>query len=247
MKKTFHNLSIALLLLMVPFTFLKGQNSDSLFSDKNFSGFEMRNIGPAFMSGRIADIAINPERDNMWYVAVGSGGLWKTENAAITWAPIFDKQTSYSIGCVTLDPQNPNTVWVGTGENVGGRHVGYGDGIYKSEDGGTTWTNMGLNLSEHISKIIVHPENSNIIYVAVQGPLWKSGGERGFYKSTDGGLTWKKSLGDEEYTGVTDILIDPRNPDRLYAASWQRHRNVAAYMGGGPNTALYRSEDGGDT
>jgi len=247
MKKTFHNLSFALVLLMVPFIFLSGQNSDSLFSDKNFSGLAMRNIGPAFMSGRIADIAINPEDDNMWYVAVGSGGVWKTENAAITWTPIFDNQTSYSIGCVTLDPQNPNIVWVGTGENVGGRHVGYGDGIYKSEDGGATWSNMGLKLSEHISKIIVHPDNSNIIFVAVQGPLWKSGGERGFYKSVDGGLTWKKTLGDEEYTGVTDILIDPRNPDRLYAASWQRHRNVAAYMGGGPNTALYRSEDGGDT
>ncbi len=247
MKKTFHYLPIALFLFFLPTINLPAQNADSLFSDKNFSGFEMRNIGPAFMSGRIADIAINPENDNEWFVAVGSGGVWKTENAAISWTPIFDKQNSYSIGCVTLDPQNPNTVWVGTGENVGGRHVGYGDGIYKSEDGGATWINMGLKLSEHISKIIVHPENSNIIFVAVQGPLWKSGGERGFYKSIDGGKTWKKTLGDEEYTGVTDILIDPRNPDRLYAASWQRHRNVAAYMGGGPNTAIYRSEDGGDT
>ena len=138
-------------------------------------------------------------------------------------------------------------VWVGTGENVGGRHIAYGDGIYKSEDGGNTWTNMGLKKSEHLSKIIVHPDNSEVIYVAAQGPLWSKGGERGFFKSTDGGKTWKKTLGDEAWTGVADMVVDPRNANRIYAATWQHHRNVAAYMGGGPKTALYRSEDGGET
>ncbi len=188
-------------------------------SDSTFMGLKLRSIGPAFMSGRIADIAINPQDDNNWYVAVGSGGVWKTVNAGVTWTPVFDNQPSYSIGCITLDPQNPHTVWVGTGENIGGRHVGFGDGIYRSLDGGSTWKNMGLKTSEHISKIIVHPENSNVIMVAVQGPLWKSGGERGFYKSTDGGQTWNKTLGDNQWIGVTDIAMDPREPNRLYAAT----------------------------
>lgn len=221
--------------------------TDTLFTDGTFAGINMRCIGPAFMSGRIADIAIHPDDDNIWYVAVGSGGVWKTTNAGTTWTPIFDKQDSYSIGCVTIDAGNPNIIWVGTGENVGGRHVGFGDGIYKSEDGGKSWQNKGLKLSEHISKIIVHPENSNIIYVAAQGPLWSAGGERGFYRTTDGGTTWNKTLGDDAYTGVTDIALDPRNPDRIYAATWQRHRTVASFMGGGDKSGIHRSDDGGLT
>lgn len=212
-----------------------------------FAGLEFRGIGPGFMSGRIADIAIHPENENIRYVAVASGGVWKTINAGITWESIFDGQGSYSTGCVTIDPNNPHVVWVGTGENDGGRHIGFGDGIYRSEDGGKSWTNMGLKSSEHLSKIIVHPGNSDVIYVASQGPLWSKGGERGFYKSTDGGKSWKRTLGDDEWMGVTDMVTDPRNPDRIYAATWQRHRTIAAYMGGGPKTALYRSEDAGET
>lgn len=212
-----------------------------------FNGLKFRNIGPAFMSGRVADLAIHPENENIWYVAVGSGGVWKTENAGTTWEPIFDAQTTYSIGCIALDPQNPNIIWVGTGENVGGRHVGYGDGIYKSEDGGQTWKNMGLKTSEHLSKIIVHPTNSNLVWVASQGPLWSLGGERGVYRSENGGQTWMRTLGDDAWVGATDLLMDPRNPNVLYAATWQRHRTVAGYMGGGPGTALYRSEDAGKT
>ncbi len=235
-----------ILLLGLAFGSAAQKESDSLFTSGTFSALKFRNIGPAFMSGRIADIAIHPEDYSTWYVAVGSGGVWKTENSGTTWEPVFDDQKSYSIGCVTVDPDNPNTVWVGTGENVGGRHVGYGDGVYKSDDGGKSWRNMGLKESQHISKIIVHPENPDIVWVAAQGPLWSKGGERGLYKSTDGGKSWKKTLGDDQWTGVTDIVIDPRTPDRLYAATWQRHRNVAAYMGGGPNTAIYRSEDGGE-
>ncbi len=227
--------------------FAQKNNSDSLLSDKTFSGLKLRSIGPAMSSGRIADIAINPEDPNEWYVAVGSGGVWKTTNAGTTWKPIFDDQNSYSIGCVTIDPQNILNVWVGTGENVGGRHVGYGDGIYRSTDGGESWKNMGLKNSEHISKIIVHPENSNIVWVAAQGPLWNKGGDRGVYKTTDDGKTWKKVLGDDEWVGATDLVIDQRNPDVLYAATWQRARNVAIYLGGGPGTGIYRSTDGGDT
>ena len=209
--------------------------------------FKFRNVGPAFLSGRIADIVFHPNNDNIWYVAVGSGGVWKTENAGTTWTPLFDQQASYSTGCITLDPQNPATVWVGSGENVGGRHVAYGDGIYRSKDGGKSWENMGLKKSEHISKIIVHPNNSDVVWVAAQGPLWKKGGERGVYKTTNGGKTWKRVLGNETWTGATDLLIDPRNPQLLYAATWDRHRTVAALMGGGPGSGIHKSTDGGET
>src|SRR6056300_659666 len=212
----------------------------------SLDAFTLRNVGPAFLSGRIADIKTHPENENVWYVATGSSGVWKTNNAGTTWNPIFDKQSSYSTGCITLDPSNPEIVWVGTGENVGGRHVAYGDGVYRSDDGGKTWINKGLKTSEHISEIIVHPDNSDVVWVAAQGPLWTKGGERGLYKTTNGGTTWKKVLGDDQWTGVTDIMIDPRNPNILYAATWDRHRTVAALMGGGPGTAIYRSDDGGE-
>ncbi|MGB5404945.1 WD40/YVTN/BNR-like repeat-containing protein [Robiginitalea sp.] len=209
--------------------------------------FKFRNIGPAFLSGRIADIAIHPENDNVWYVAVGSGGVWKTENAGTTWIPLFDKQSSYSTGCVTLDPSNPSIVWVGSGEDVGGRHVAYGDGVYRSKDGGATWENLGLKGTEHIARIVVHPDNSDVVWVAAQGPLWNKGGERGVYKTTDGGLTWNRVLGNDEWTGATDLIMDPRDPQVLYAATWDRHRTVAALMGGGPGSGIHRSTDGGET
>ena len=247
MKNLLKHSLLGLLLIIVSTSVSAQEEKAEILSDKTFSGIKLRSIGPAFMSGRIADIAIHPENENIWYVAAGSGGVWKTENAGITFTPVFDEQPVYSIGCLAIDPNNPHVIWVGTGENVGGRHVGYGDGIYKSEDGGKSWKNMGLKESHHLSKIIIHPDNSEVMWVAAQGPLWNKGGERGLYKTTDGGKTWKKTLGDNEWVGVTDIVIDPRTPNRLYAATWQRHRNVAAYMGGGPGTAIYRSEDAGET
>lgn len=227
---------------------LTGQTDDenSLWGEKTFSGLKFRSVGPAFMSGRLSDIAIDPANENIWYAAVSSGGLWKTVNAGTTWTPLTDKESFYATGCVTIDPNNSSTIWLGTGENNGGRHIGVGHGLYKSDDGGETWNMMGLPKSEHISKIIVHPEDSNVVWVASQGPLWSSGGDRGLYKTTDGGKTWKNTLDINEWTGVTDLVIDPRNPDVLYAASWQRHRTVAAYMGGGPGTGLYKSTDGGE-
>ncbi|MEM6300114.1 MAG: glycosyl hydrolase [Pseudomonadota bacterium] len=212
-----------------------------------YAGMEWRNIGPGFMSGRIADIAWDPSDSSVWYVAVGSGGVWKTTNAGVTWTPIFDEQPAYSIGSVAVDPSNPSTVWVGTGENVGGRHIGYGDGIYRSNDGGKTWTNMGLADSQHLSTIIVHPTNSDVVWVASQGPLWTKGGDRGLYMTKDGGQTWTKTLGGGEWTGVTDVVADPRDPAVMYAATWQHHRTVAAYMGGGPESGLHKSVDGGET
>ncbi|WP_411767562.1 WD40/YVTN/BNR-like repeat-containing protein [Winogradskyella sp. A3E31] len=226
---------------------LNAQDKNKNKKEDPFKGLELRSIGPAFMSGRIADVAIHPHNESIWYVAVGSGGVWKTENSGTTWTPVFDDQSSYSIGTVSIDPNHPETIWVGTGEDVGGRHVGFGDGVYKSTNGGTSWTNMGLKNSQHVSKIIIHPEDSNVVLVAVEGPLWNKGGDRGLYKTVDGGKSWNKTLGDDAWTGVTELVYDPRDPNRMYAATWQRHRTVAAYLGGGPGTALYRSDDAGDT
>nr|WHW29641.1 putative glycosyl hydrolase [uncultured bacterium] len=225
------------------------------FNESTFKGLEFRSIGPALMSGRIADIAIDPGNQSTWYVGVGSGGVWKTRNRGTTWEPIFDDEESYSIGCVTIDPTNPSTVWVGTGENVSGRHVAYGSGIYRSLDGGQNWENMGLKRSEHIGMIRIDPRDSDTIFVAAQGPLWSGGGDRGLFKSTDGGKNWRKVLGDglgnteidDQYTGVSEVHMDPRNPDVMYAVSWQRFRNVAVLMDGGPGTGIHKSEDGGET
>jgi photosystem II stability/assembly factor-like uncharacterized protein len=221
--------------------------STSGFSSEIFSGLTLRSIGPAVTSGRISDFAVNPSNSSEYYVATSSGGVWKTINKGVTFTPIFDGQGSYSIGCVTLDPTNASVVWVGSGENNNQRSVSYGDGVYKSEDGGKTWKNMGLKNSEHISEIIVHPTNPNIIYVGAYGPVWSEGGDRGVFKSTDGGITWANVKSVSAYTGVNDLVMDPRNPEVLYAAFHQRIRKVFTYIGGGPESALYKSTDGGTT
>ena len=239
-------ISILLILFFSTLPF-NAQEKDSTQLEHAISGLKFRSIGPAFMSGRIADIVIDPNNQNIWYVAVGSGGVWKTINSGTTWQPLTDKESFYSTGCLTIDPNNSNNIWLGTGENVGGRHVGIGHGLYLSRDGGKQWENKGLKNSEHISKIIINPKNSQEIWVAAQGPLWSSGGDRGLYKTTDGGNTWRLVLSGNKWTGVTDILIDPRNEKVLYAATWQRHRNVAAYIGGGEDTAIHKSIDGGET
>ncbi len=210
-------------------------------------GLSLRAIGPAFMSGRIADIALDPSDDSVWYVAVGSGGVWKTANAGTTWTPIFDDQGSYSIGCVTVDASDPNVVWVGTGENVGGRHVGFGDGVYLSRDAGASFANVGLAASEHISRIVVDPRDSRRVWVASQGPLWSPGGDRGLYLTSDRGATWKKTLGGGDWTGVTDLSLDPRDPQVVVAATWQRQRTVAVLLDGGPESGLHKTTDGGVT
>ena len=210
------------------------------------SAFRFRLIGPAFTSGRIADLAIHPNK-KIWYAAVAAGGVWKTENAGTTWSPIFDAQGSFSTGTVVLDPRDPNVVWVGTGENNAQRAVAFGDGVYKSEDAGRTWTNMGLRQSEHIGRIVIDPRDSRVIYVAAQGPLWGAGGDRGLFKSVDGGRSWIKLLSGEKWAGVNDVSLDPRNPDILVASTWQRHRQVWGYLAGGPESALHRSTDGGMT
>ncbi len=201
---------------------------------QTFVGLGLRPIGPALMSGRIADVALDPDDPSVWYVAVGSGGVWKTPNAGTTWTPVFDREGAYSIGCVTVDPHDRNVIWVGTGENVGGRHVGYGDGVYRSLDGGSTWENLGLRQSEHISEIVVDPRDPKRVWVASQGPLWSPGGDRGLYRSTDRGASWARVLGGGEWTGVTDLVVDPRDPLWVWVA-----RQGALWSRGG-DRGLYR-------
>jgi photosystem II stability/assembly factor-like uncharacterized protein len=208
-------------------------------------GLEPRGLGPALRPGRVGDIAVDPFDDGVWYVAAASGGLWKTADRGSTWTPVFDRYGSYSIGCVTLDPKHRDVVWLGTGENQASRSVSYGDGIYKSTDGGRTWKHVGLANSEHIAKIVLDPRDSDVVYVASQGPLWAPGGDRGLYKSTDGGKTWKSVLHVSDDTGITDVVFDPRDPDVLLAASYQRRRNVGVLVGGGPEGGIYKSSDGG--
>ncbi|MEP7036850.1 MAG: glycosyl hydrolase, partial [Acidobacteriota bacterium] len=216
-------------------------------SSGTFAGMKFRSIGPAVTSGRVIAFAVNPNDRANYYVGVASGGVWKTVNAGTTWTPVFDKEGSYSIGAVTLDPNNPAVIWVGTGENNAQRSVGYGDGVYRSDDGGKSWKNMGLKTSEHIGKIVIDPRDSNVVFVAAQGPLWSPGGERGLYKTTDGGRTWKAVITVSENTGVSDVTFDPSNPDVMYASAWQRRRHFYTLVDGGPESALYKSTDGGNT
>jgi photosystem II stability/assembly factor-like uncharacterized protein len=217
------------------------------WSTETWSGLAFRNIGPAFTSGRIADIAVDPTDKKRWFLAVASGGVWRTENAGVTWTPVFDGEGSYSIGCVTIDPTNPDVIWVGTGENNSQRSVGYGDGVYKSEDGGKSWKNVGLKSSAHVGKIVVDPQNPKTVYVAAMGPLWSPGGERGLYKTTDGGATWTAVLTISENTGVSDVVMDPRDPRTLIAASYQRRRHVFTLINGGPESGVHKSTDAGAT
>jgi len=224
----------------------KEDKSDST-SSSTYSGLKWRNIGPAFTSGRISDIVVNPNNFSEYYVAVASGNIWKTTNRGITFDPIFEKYGSYSIGCLAIDPNNPNVVWTGTGENNHQRALGYGDGVYKSIDGGKSWKNMGLKESRQIGKIVIDPRNSEIVFVAAEGSVWGQGGERGIYKTYDGGETWKQVLKISKHTGVNEIVFDPRNPDIMYATSEQRRRHSFTKIGGGPESSVYKSVDGGET
>ena len=210
-----------------------------------FAALAFREVGPAVTSGRIADVAIDPQNKSIWYVATASGGLWKTVNRGLTFTPVFDDGDTYTTCCVLVDPRNSNIVWLATGENTNLRSAMAGTGIYRSTDAGATWQRVGLERSEKIGRMAMDPRNSNVVYVAAQGPLWSDGGERGLYKTTDGGRSWNRILHVSDYTGISDIILDPRDPDVLYAASYQRRRGVGILIGGGPEGAIYKSTDAG--
>ena len=209
------------------------------------SALKFRAVGPALTSGRISDFAVNPDNPSEYYVGVASGGIWKTTNKGITFTPVFDRYGSYSIGSLAMDPSNHNIVWAGTGENNNQRSVPYGDGIYKTVNGGKSWTNMGLKNSEHIGMIAVDPRDSDVVWVAAYGPLWSAGGDRGIYKTTDGGATWEANFQVSEHTGFSEIHMDPRDPDVMYAVAHQRRRRQYTLIDGGPESALYKTTDGG--
>ena len=239
-----------ILLVLVPQLLLSQsarlKDSDTLKSEL-FSGLKFRNIGPAVISGRVIAFAVNPKDHSQYYVGVASGGVWRTDNCGTTYEPVFDHYGSYSIGSVAINPSNPHEVWVGTGEANSQRSVSYGDGIYKSENDGRSFKNMGLKHSEHIAVILFDPRDTKTVYVAAQGPLWSAGGDRGLYKTTDAGKSWNKVLNISENTGVTDVVLDPRNPDIVYAASYQRRRHRWTMIDGGPESAIYKSTDAGQS
>src|SRR5260370_14141774 len=209
-----------------------------------FDGLKVRLIGPAMISGRVMAFAVDPKNPARYFIAGASGGVWKTENDGISWAPVFDGEGSYSIATVVLDPKDSNVVWVGSGESNSQRSVGYGDGVYRSDDGGKSWKNVGLKKSEHIGRIAIDPRDSNVVFVAAEGPLWGPGGDRGLYKTTDSGKTWKSVLNISENTGVVDVAIDPVEPNLMYAAAYQRRRHVWTLIDGGPESDLFKSPHG---
>src|SRR5258708_7585924 len=215
----------------------EGESADPM-SSGTFNGLKLRSVGPALISGRVVSITVNPQNKSQYFIGAASSGVWRTDNDGTTFVPVFEHEGSYSIGTVVIDPKHPNVVWVGTGENNSQRSVSYGDGVYRSEDSGKTGKHMGLKKSEHIARIVIDPRDSNVVYVASHGPLWGPGGDRGLFKSTDGGKTWNSILSFSENTGVTDVVMDPSNPDVLFAASYQRRLHFFCLINGGPAAGI---------
>ena len=223
-----------------------GSGDGGALKPSHLTSFEWRNIGPAHISGRIADIEAVESDPDIIYVATSTGGLWKSMDRGSTWKPIFENRGTASLGSVAIAPSNPNLLWLGSGETWNWRSVSWGDGVYKSEDGGKTWKHMGLEETRHVGQILIHPEDPDTVYVAGGGALWGANEERGVFKTTDGGASWEKVLYVSPHTGVVDLALDPRNPDWLYAAAFQRERRVWSFLGGGPESGIYRSTDGGE-
>ena len=211
------------------------------------SHLQYREIGPALMGGRIADLAVVESKPQVFYIGTGTGGVWKTENHGTSWTPLFDDQPASSIGDVTLDQSNPNLVWVGTGEPQNRQSSGWGNGVYKSTDAGNTWRHMGLEGTKHIGRILIHPRNPAVVYVAAVGDLWGPNEERGVFRTKDGGETWEKVLYIDEHTGAIDLAMDPGDPNTIFAGMYQRQRTGWGFNGGGPGSGLYRTFDGGDS
>jgi photosystem II stability/assembly factor-like uncharacterized protein len=215
--------------------------------DSALDNLKLREIGPAIMGGRIDDFAVVESNPDTFFVGAASGGLWKTTNGGITWQPVFDKEPVSSIGAVTGAPSDPSIVWVGTGEPNNRQSSSWGNGVYKSTDGGKTWNHVGLDDTGHIGRIVIHPTNPDVVYVAALGHLWGPNPERGLYKTTDGGKTWSRNLFINEDTGVVDVAMDPQSPDTLYAAAYERRRTPFGFNGGGPGSGIYKTTNGGAT
>src|SRR5262245_24227596 len=210
-------------------------------------GLRLRNIGPAAMSGRFVDLDVVESNPYTMYAASATGGVFRTTDNGVTWAPVFDHEAVHSVGDIAIFQPDPNLIWVGTGERANRQSVGWGDGVYKTTDAGRTWTNMGLKTSMHIGRILTHPSNPDIVYVAAQGSVWGPGGERGLYRTLDGGRTWTRTLNVDEDTGATDVAMDWNDPHVLYAATYQRRRSAFGFNGGGPGSGLWKSTDAGET
>ena len=247
MQKQFTSIVLSILFVFISFNFAQDKSEPDSLKNISLSGISFRSIGPAVTGGRVVAIAVNPFDHSEYYVGSGHGSLWKTTNSGITFNPVFDGQKSYAIGSITYDPTNPNVVWVGTGENNNQNNVIFGDGIYKTEDGGKSWNNMGLKNSDQIGGIVVDPNNSNIVFAAAYGSSRNPGGDRGIFKTTDGGKTWENVLHISEYTGCYEVHMDPRFSNILYATAHQRMRNLYTGVYGGPESGIYRSTDGGTT
>jgi photosystem II stability/assembly factor-like uncharacterized protein len=210
------------------------------------AGMQARSIGPAGMSGRVASIDAVVADPRTVYVGSATGGVWKSVDGGLTWTPVFDEQGTASIGAVAIFQPNPDIVWVGTGEGNPRNSAGVGNGIYRSVDGGRTWTHLGLERSEHIHRVVLHPTNSDVAYLAALGPTWSDGEERGVYKTTDGGRTWQRVLFVNQRTGGADLVMDPSNPNKLFAAMWEHRRWPWFFESGGPGSGLYVTYDGGE-
>lgn len=222
--------------------------SSHLSGDETITrSFRGREIGPTTMGGRVVDIEVDVKNVHRIFVASASGGLWATENNGTTWKNIFENEKTISIGDIALDSKDPKTIWAGTGEANNQRSSFWGDGVYKTTDGGKSWTNTGLGDTHHIGRIVVDPNDSNIVYVAALGHLYTSNEERGLFKTIDGGKTWEKVLYVNEFVGVVDVVIDPSNPKILFAASYERLRRSWDFDGAGPGSAIYKTEDAGHT
>ena len=245
--RRFHFLCTSAIALALSVTLCPAAATAQTTLETAISHLQYREIGPALMGGRIADLAVVESRPQVFYIATGTGGVWKTENHGTSWTPLFDDQPTSSIGDVTLDQSNPNLVWVGTGEPQNRQSSGWGNGVYKSTDAGNTWRHMGLDATKHIGRILIHPRNPDIVYVAAVGDLWGPNEERGVYRTHDGGETWDNVLQIDEHTGAIDLAMDPGDPNTIFAAMYQRQRTGWGFNGGGPGSGLYRTFDGGDS
>jgi len=249
MKKAVFVVALVVLVASAYASARQGASGSDRLTAAAFENMQLRNIGPGLVTGRVVDVVMDPKNPDTWFVASAFGGLWKTSSRGIQWTEVFpnEDEGTFSMCCVVIDPKDSNVVWIGTGERNSQRSAHFGDGVYKSTDGGTTWKHMGLETSEHIGRIVIDPRNSNVVWVASQGPLFTEGGggERGVYKTTDGGATWTRSLFVNETTGVTDIAFDAKNPDIMFAGTYQRMRHVGQMIGGGPDGGVFKTTDAG--